>query len=264
MDVIELFKNALYYPTKDLNKLLILGVFFIIMGIFNILQVFGISAVNYIGADIVLIISSVLTIVIGLIINGYGLSITKETIFNSEELPEFNWGKNIVDGLKIVILYIVYYIIPFLITIILGYATGAFEYIYQIMSYSVMYGSAAIPQSLAYSAFGSIMGAALVGIILFIIFTLLLEIAMAKLAETDNLGAAINMKDVFNEIGNIGWGNYIIWIILLIIISIIIGFVGAFIQFIPFIGFIIVLLVFTPYIRIFSSRALGLIYNERN
>jgi hypothetical protein len=193
------------------------------------------------------------------------LSITRETIGNIDDIPAFDFLNNIIDGVKVLILYIVYYIIPVIVTVILGLATGAFNYIYQMIPYYIMYGSAAasaMPQELLASVGISFLLIFLIGGILFLIFSLLLFVAKAVLAETKSLVAAINMLEVFKKIGEIGWGNYIIWLIIWILILVVISFIAGIIGIIPFVGVIIVSLAFKPYMEMFSARALGLIYNE--
>ena len=44
-----------------------------------------------------------------------------------ESLPEFKWSDNIVDGLKVLVLNIVYMIIPVIITLVFAYALGVFS-----------------------------------------------------------------------------------------------------------------------------------------
>lgn len=264
MDIVGLFKDSLIYPTKEWDKLLIFGVLFIIMSIFGILELFGLSLRNYIGASVVSIISLILTIIITLIIWGYTLSITRKSINNVDgNVPEFVWVKNIIDGLKVLVLRIVYYIIPVIITVIVAYVTGAFRYMYQLLMYYFTYGSIdSASQALLSSATTSLIIVSIVAVILFTVFTLLFLAAIAVLAETESIGAAVNMVDVFKKIGEINWGNYIIWAILYAIILLIISVVINFIAIIPLIGVIIALLIFRPYADMFAARALGLIYNE--
>jgi len=263
MEIVELFKDSLSYPTKQWDKLIILGVLFLIMGIFAILKAFGLILSQYVAADILLIISFIISFIISLIIYGYTLSIVRKTVNNEGDLPEFNWGKNFVDGVKVLVLYIVYYIIPAIITLIVIYATGAFNYLYQLFAIYSLNGSLnTVPESLLTSAGVSFLTVFLIAAILFIIFSLLFLVAKAVLADTESLGAAVNMGDVFKKIGEISWGNYILWAILYAIIIIILSFIFNFISAIPIIGIIIAFLIISPYIEIFAARALGLVYNE--
>lgn len=270
MEITEIFKDSLTYPTKDWNKLLVLGVLFLIPLIIGLLIAFVTGTGDYTAIAIMGIIVFVVTFITSLIISGYSLSITNKTILNSDEIPIFDWVKNLVDGIKVAVLSIIYYIIPAIITLIVAYATGLFEKYFEILRYS-MYSSvqsnlttaaSTMPTTLINELFSSLMITGIIAIILFIIFGLLLTIATAKLAETGSLKAGLMINEVFDDIGKIGWGKYIIWIILLIIISIVISFLAGLISLIPIIGSIIVALVIYPYIAMFSARALGLIFNE--
>ncbi|RBQ22390.1 hypothetical protein ALNOE001_21370 [Candidatus Methanobinarius endosymbioticus] len=264
MEIVELFKDALTYPIKEWNKLLLFGVLFVVMSIFSILQVFGLALTNYAAVGIVGIISFVVTFVFTMLIFGYILSIIRKTINNvSGDVPKIDLATNFVDGLKVLVLYIVYYIIPVVITLIVAYATGAFNYLYQFMMIVANTGSVnAVPQALMANAGANLLIVAVIAMILYIIFTLLLWIATVVLAETDSLGAAVHMGNVFKKIGEISWVNYIIWAIILAIITFIIGFVSDLILYIPFLGFILSLLIISPFLEMFKTRALGLIYNE--
>lgn len=268
MDIAELFKDSLTYPTKDWNKLLIFGVLIVILSIVDILRTFGIVPIQQQpgGISILAVISVILAVALILIVFGYTLSITRKTINNVDgDVPALDLVKNVIDGIKVLILNIVYYIIPVIITFIVALATGALSYIYQMIPYYMMYGSAAssaMPQELVTSASISFLLVFLVGGILFLIFGLLLLVAKAVLAETESLAKAINMVDVFKKIGEISWGNYIIWLILMLILLFVIGFFTGIISIIPFIGIIIALLIIKPYVDMFFARALGLIYNE--
>ena len=262
MDVVELFKNSLFYPTQDLGKLVLLGVLFVVMSILAILEVFGLGLRNYIGAGVVTIISSILFIIVTIIVFGYSLSITRKTIKNVDgDIPELDLLKNLIDGIKVVILEIVYYIVPVLVLLVVGFLTGAFGSIIQLLPYLIT-NSGAIPPALLSSIGISFLATFLIAGIFFIIFGLLLMIARAVLAETESLVEAINIPEVFKKIGEIGWGNYIVWIVVYIILLLIIAFISGFIAVIPFIGIIISALIAKPYIEMFSARALGLIYNE--
>jgi len=281
MEVIELFKDSLKYPIKDWNKLLIFGVLFLIAGIYSVLQsisqFISFNTMVLMVLGIITIVFTLLSIIIYLIISGYSLSITRKTIALEEEIPEFEWVKNIIDGLKVFVLDIVYYIIPFIVTFIVAYLTGAFNYLIQIVNYVITHGpTATIPQTLLLDALTSFTIVILIGAILFIIFYLLANIAVARLAENDSLVAAINMKDTIHKIGEIGWGNYIIWLIVFIVIFVVIGIIlGIVLGLLSFImGMIagiviasiiisiIAQLIISPYLTMFSARALGLLYNE--
>lgn len=276
MNISELFKNSFKYPTKDWGKVLILGL--LIIGLFILMIIAGISLVfaQAIPIAIVFVIALIFAIIVGLIYSGYGLSVIRETIFNKnvaiddqeESLPEFKWSENIVDGLKVLVLNIVYMIIPVIITLILAYALGVFSEFASINQSLNIYNQtgAYLPNSIAagYMVSNGYAVAIVntVAAILSVVFSLFAFIAMAKLAESGKLGSIIKFREITDTISRIGWGDYIVWFILLYIIVVVISFIAALIIFIPIIGFIIYLLIIPPFLTLFQSRSIGLIYNE--
>ncbi|MDR2966975.1 MAG: DUF4013 domain-containing protein [Methanobacteriaceae archaeon] len=261
MEVITLFKDALKYPMKGWNKLLILGVLILISRVDKVIISFGIHINSISTLLAVTIIFGLIALIMSFFLSGYSLSIIKKTINLENDMPEFEWVKNLVDGIKRFVLNIVYLIIPFIITFILAYVTGTLGFLIQIVNNYLTSGLTTTLQSILNSApnFPIVL---LVGEILFIIFFLLLYIATARLAETDSLVEAINMINVIKKIGEIGWGNYIIWLIVIVIIGFVIMIIMNIVRIIPFIGIIIGFLLISPYMLMFYSRTLGLLYNE--
>ena len=276
MNISELFKNSFKYPTKDWGKVLILGL--LIIGLFILMIISGISLLfaQAIPIAIIFVIALIFAIIVGLIYSGYGLSVIRETIFNKnvaiddqeESLPEFKWSENIVDGLKVLVLNIVYMIIPVIITLVLAYALGVFSEFASINQSLNIYNQtgAYLPNSIAtgYMVSNGYAVAIVntVAAILSVVFSLFAFIAMAKLAESGKLGSIIKFREITDTISRIGWGDYIVWFILLYIIIVVISFIAALIIFIPIIGFIIYLLIIPPFLTLFQSRSIGLIYNE--
>jgi len=266
MDFIEIFKDSLIYPTKDLNKLVILGALLIIIVVLTILTLFSVILMNFIFTAIFTVITVISAIIIGLIYNGYGLRITKETIENNEmsenidTLPNFNWSENLVDGIKVLILDTVYMIIPIIIAVILAYALGLFSSVPLITQFTA--NSYLSNPNLYLNQFSTSL-TIVQGLftILALIFSLFAMIARAKLAETSRLSSIFEFEEIINTIAKIGWGNYIIWFILLMVILFMLGSILGIIMLIPIIGTIIGLLII-PGLLIFESRAVGLIYNE--
>lgn len=273
MNITEIFKDSLIYPTKDLNKLVTLGALMIIVVVLSIFTSVTILIRQFIASSILGVITAIIIIIVGLIYTGYSLSIIKKTIEsrniseNIESLPHFNWNKNIVDGIKVLILKIVYMIIPIIVTVILAYALGIFTDAAMISQYlsnnthiSLVSNSSAMLFFNQFNANLSIVQG--IAIILALIFTLFAIIAQARLAETSKLSAIFEFREIFDSISKIGWGNYIVWFILLLVILIIIATIASIIIAIPVIGLIIYFLIVVPFLIIFASRAIGLIYNE--
>lgn len=260
MEVTKIFEDALKYPTKDFNKLLILGVLAIVALIPMVLvyvTIFLSGGFNIQSLSVVVIALGILTalflILLEIIYGGYGLSITRKTIALEEEIPDFDWIKNIIDGLKVLILGIIYSIIPAIVAGITGFF---------VIGPNIVMGSFQPSPEMFTSLISSFLVVGIVWIILAIIFQLFYLVSVARLAETDSLVDALNIINIFDKIGEIGWGNYIIWVILAGIILFVISAIMSVISIIPIVGSVIVLLLGTPYILMFSSRALGLIYNE--
>lgn len=276
MNITELFKDAFNYSTRDWGKVLILGA--LIFGILILALITGISAIfgQIAVVAIIGIITGLFALIVGLIYNGYGLSVIRDTIINRNisiagkepTLPEFKWSENIIDGLKVLILTILYMIIPAIVGIILAYGLGVFSDVVVINQTMNIYNQtgAHLPYTFSTISMGSagfsIAIVHTVTVLLAIIFTLFATIAMARLAETGRLGSIIEFNEIINTISKIGWGNYIIWFILLYIIVTLISLIAALIIFIPILGIIIYLLIIPAFLIIFKSRAIGLIYNE--
>ena len=272
MDFGKLYKDALTYPASDIEKLLIIGIFFIIIGIVNILSVFGLNYPILRGSATMLVIS----IILGIIISGYMVTIVKSTLNKSDELPAFNWGEMIVMGVKYVVLKIVYFIIPAIITLIVALVSGLFgstnDLLHQIMPMIINKTVNQTTVNIAYSsvspevatAFGTSLAITLVvGIILFIIFEILSLVGVCRMAKTDSLVEGISMGEVCKDISSIGWLNYIAWFIIFVIITAILMIISGLISAIPFIGLIIAALIISPYISIYTGRALGLMYLDK-
>ncbi|MDL2247038.1 DUF4013 domain-containing protein, partial [Methanobrevibacter sp. OttesenSCG-928-K11] len=257
----DIFKESLVYPTKNWDKLLILGVLIIIANLVTVMATIGIELQSIDSMGIILGILAIVGLIISIIVGGYSFSIIKDTINNLDTLPEFEFLTNFVDGLKVFVVSIVYYLIPTIITLIIAYLTGVFDNIVKILPYV---NGTTVPETLITNLAISSSVTFIIGIILMIIFTLLLTIAIPRMADKDSFGEAFAFKKIFNTIGDIGWGNYIVWYILLVIILMVISWITALITFIPIIGMIIALIFINPFITIFSSRALGLIYNEKD
>jgi hypothetical protein len=271
MEVTGIFKDSLNYPTKDWGKLAILGSLMILLAGLIFITVFSAIMRNFQLAIVLGVMALISGIITQLIYNGYGLAITKDAIENRQSIdnissfPSFNLGENLVDGIKVFVLGIVYMIIPTLITVIFAYAIGLFNYdiinqYVAIFNGSYMSNPAAIESITKFSNLFQIVN--VVNIILTLIFTFFLMIARARLAETSRLSSIFEIKEVFDTISKIGWGNYIIWYVLLMVIAYVIVLVGGLIAIIPIIGIIIFCLFVMPFVIVFEARALGLIYNE--
>lgn len=274
MGASDAIKEALHYPLIDYKKWLMFALVFLVLGILTTIGEYYPSIASIMG---------IIVCIISIFLLGFGVSVIAKTIEGSEEIPEFDIAKNFVDGIKAVILYIIYYIIPLIITLIVAAVSGVFTNGYEALTYianssvanqtvtssSANTGAAminnftsAVPASVQAGLINGIIITAIVAIIVFLLFTLLLNIGLARMAETGSLSKGLGLGTVFKKVGFIGWGTYIVWYILVIIVSIIIGIIGSLIGAIPYIGMIISMFIISSFAFLFNYRAIGNIYKE--
>jgi hypothetical protein len=224
MDIGEILSESFGYPSKSLKRVLVLG----ISVLFSIL------------------------IIPFFIMLGYTLRVMRKSIEGETEPPAFDeLGAMIVDGLKYLVAMIGYLLIP---GIVMG--IGITSAIASIPSYDMIGGNASIIALLTGS------GLFLLGFLLMLVISVIATIGVANMAHTGKLGAAFRFGEILRIIGSIGWGRYIIWYILLTIIALLFAAAGLLVQFIPIAGALVYALLISPYITIFQSRAIGLIYRE--
>ena len=219
--------DSLQYSIKDWVKIIILGIILII------------PIVNFIGL-------------------GYYLRIIKSTLAGLDELPDFERvGELFIDGIKLLIVCIIYAIVP-LIFYALSFAFA---------------GSATVPSStttssvFSFSYLPTLTGISLVFFIIATIFAIIISIfAYMGIANMvyygSEIGAALRYREILDRIASIGWGNYILWwIVLMLIITVagfIIGIVGGILLFFV-LGFLVFLLGYS-YLVIFQARSVALTF----
>lgn len=257
MEITDNLKESLNFPIQNYEKWLIVGVLFLIIGIFSFLNT------SY-PSSVMSTINTIVDIVLGLILFGYSISIIKATI-NGENLPQFDIVKNIVDGVKVAVLDFVYLIIPTIITILVAWGTGVFSNfikVVNIFANNATASSASIPASLSTSLTYGVIITVIIAVILYLIFILLAYIGMARMAEFDSLKEGLSFVEVFHKISSIGWMKYVGWFILFVIILMVLSLISGLIDMIPYVGTFINALIVSSFIMLFTYRSLGNIYNE--
>ena len=81
------------------------------------------------------------------------------------------------------------------------------------------------------------------------------------MARKDRFGEAFNFSGIFETIGRIGWGGYILALIVLAVVVMVFAFILALIMGIPYIGWLIYLILL-PLLSIFQARYLAMVYDE--
>ncbi|WP_407415579.1 DUF4013 domain-containing protein [Methanobrevibacter sp.] len=238
--ILDIYKDSLEYSAKDWKKLVILGV--ICLFSFLLLPVFLITGYNY----------RVINTAVHGIING------------RDPLPEFDDVIDMfVDGVKVVIVQIAYLLVPgiiFLIFVFIANAVGGF------------------------AATVIMVIGCLITFVLVVVACLMSQMALCHMAYNEGaFSKAFAISEIREVIDEIGWFNCIATYIGLIIITIAIAVVvtaiiygiftvfgvsGAILGVDPSGVFIVGALINSlvtmffvgPYLSIFNSRSIGLLY----
>jgi hypothetical protein len=187
---------------------------------------------------------------------GYMMEIYRGT----KPAPELeHWGKLFIDGLKYIAAWIIY-LIP-VIAVLLVFGGWAF---FSAMQQAAMSGNpdyfASNPE-LIMPLIGTFLVGLFIALILFIIIALIAYIGIIRMARKDRFGEAFNFSGIFETIGKIGWGRYILALIVLAVVLMVFGIILGLIMGIPFIGLLIWLFLIPP-LSIFEARYLSEVYDE--
>ncbi|MBQ2962164.1 DUF4013 domain-containing protein [Methanobrevibacter sp.] len=231
MEIMEIIKDAALYPINNVKALVIYAVLMIVA-----VLVLAISGVGLIGATdaaalgILGIIGIIIALAIFILIAGYMLDVIKMGINREDGAPEIDAKRQIINGIKFIILAIIYLIIPFIVMAIL-------------------------------SSINETLGL-IVGLILCIIFAILLVIAQCRFAKTESLGEGLNFSEVIGDLKEIGIVKVLAIIILVSIIAYILSAIGTGISGISETIGSIITAILSIYVTFFQNRAYGLLYSD--
>jgi len=152
-----------------------------------------------------------------------------------------NWVKTFIDGLKLIIIGIIYSIPVFIVGLIFGVPAA-------------MAGDPAI-------VIGTLGIGLLVMIIIAILVSLISMIGIIRFARKNSMGQAFAFGAILEHIGKIGWGSYILALIILWVVALIFGLIVGVLAIVPFIGWLILLFLYPAWI-IFVARYVTLIYES--
>ena len=238
MSLTEIISNAISYPFSDIGKFIMVGILVLLAGLSSFIAPFGIQN-NSILALIILLIALIFAIVL----SGYNVDVIKNGIDNSDEIPSIDFMKNFVNGLKTLVIGIVYFIIPIIIMLVLGMITGA------------------IGAGLDHLA--EAMGVTfIIAAIIFILFAIFEIVALARFADTGELGAALSIGEVVEDAKRVGIFKIIGFLIVAFIIALVATFLSSLLAIIPFIGLIIAVIVLGAFVTLFIYRGFGLLYAD--
>ena len=236
MEIGEIIKDAAMYPINNVKALVIYAVLMIVASlalVFTGVGLIGASEATGLlsgGLGVMGIIGIIIALAIFILVMGYMLDVIKIAINREDAAPEIDPQRQIINGLKLIALAIIYMIIPFIVMAIL-------------------------------SAINETLGL-IVGMILLIIFAILLVIAQCRLAKTESLGEALNIGEVINDLKEIGIVKFIAILIIISIIAYVLSAIATGIgNFSEIIGAILSGIV-TIYTTFLQSRAYGLMYSD--
>jgi len=195
------------------------------------------------------------TIIFPLIL-GYVMEIYRGT----KPAPELeHWGKLFIDGLKLIAAWIIY-MLPVLALLLVfgGWA------LFSAMQQAAMSGDpnyfASNPELLMPLVASFLIGL-VIAVVLAIIISIIAYIGIIRMARKDRFGEAFNFSGIFETIGRIGWGSYIVALIVLAVVVMVFAIILALIMGIPYIGWLIYLILL-PLLSIFQARYLAMVYDE--
>ena len=131
MNLREIIMDAIKYPINDTRKFLIFCALIILMSLSTVLPSYGLKD------GTLSIILSLVTLIVSFIVLGYLIEVLKGGTEGVDTLPDFDYVKHFVIGIKALILDIIYFIIPAVIAIIVASATGLFSSFTEIVYASI-------------------------------------------------------------------------------------------------------------------------------
>lgn len=241
MDVGKIVSNSLKYPFRNIKKLPILFMLFVLVALIPIGMV--------LDNRYILICGFIAFFIFILFVPGYLFSMVRIGIHESSVFPSLTFGNTIYDSIRLWILRMAYMIVPALVFFIslstVGMSSLNLIYEFKIPSFIL--------------AFGLVL---LLVLVVYIIFEVLLFFAKARLAYLDSLTEALKINRVLSDIRNIGIFNIIKWLIIMAILMIVVSVVSSWIIAIPYVGLLIYLGVVLPILESIGNYSLGLLYSN--
>ena len=273
MEIMEIIKDALVFPSTDLRTFFIFVLLTIFAGVFGTVGIL-LYILGVLNAEFFLWggLAAIVAMLIGWVMSGYSISVIKSGIELEDEVPEFVWWDNFITGFNGFIVSIVYFIIPAFLVAIVGYMTNITG---NIMAVATEISSQAVnvytgaSASIATDALSQAVAGLAVSlattltaaVVLFVIFSFLQTMAEARLANTGSLCEALNVFEAAKDIGRIGVVKVIAVILLVIIVSAVINMVlSAIFSYVPILSILSVFV--SPYLVLFAQRAVGLLYSD--
>lgn len=223
MNLNEILSNSFSYPLSNVKRMLVLG----------------------------LLLATSILIVPAIFAYGYFLRIMEHSFNGSNELPPFeNWKKMLTDGLKYIIVTLVYLGIP-------AFIAGFISVIILLAQY---------PRIMSFNEFLLVIG--IVSVVIVAIPFVLSLIALPNMVKHQHVRAAFDFKYLFEIIKNVGWPRYISAVMLILVFNILLSVPSFYLQSLHFGQIImysvsgIISLFIGSYILAFRGKLFVLLYME--
>lgn len=193
------------------------------------------------GRLIILIILDIIPIV-NFVVLGYLGNVMKAPKDSKQLPPLENYLDLWFQGLQIFVASIVFMIIPLILAI---------PFIFLLVLSSTSFPFLA--------TVGWLLAAVLmlVGVLLAFFLAIILVMAIVNMLKKNSFGKAFAFGEIFEVIGKVGWGSYILWLAVIFVCSIIVAAIGG----IPVIGWILSLII-APIFGVFVARSASMVYSE--
>ena len=271
MNITEIIKNALVFPSKNLETLSIYAILLLFSAAFTfegvVTVIFGIVDLwNIVIGAIYLLIA----FIIGVITRRISIQCIKTGVEMEDYFPDFKWYESWSTGLSKIIITIFYFIVPALVIVFIALITNVFGNIFDIgqaivlQAPSILMGDSTITDAIYNSTFPLFVSLAVtfsLGMMVFLIFSFFQAMSEARLAHTGSLRKALNLYAAAKDITRIGIGKLLLLSLAIFVIVICIEFVLTFI-FDHLVVLSILNIVIVPYIALFTYRSLGLLYSD--
>ena len=266
--ILDIFKDSFKYSSESFKKLISLG-FLVVLGQMIIFPV--------------------------ILLEGYYYRVTKvgvHGLINGDDpLPELNeWATMFIQGLKMMAVNLAY-ALPGLIVLGIIMASIPENALFPTLVEEI--GSSAAPSFLSVNptTIGALWIIFIIPIVIWLISYLFATVATTHMIYNDSLKSAFNLKEIVDIIKSIGVFNYIKYyigyvilyfgtiitaLLLILIFSSLIGLIVMTISSSYYVGFSVIfgltyfiyiaisVFIIEPFMNIFNSRAIALLYNMRD
>ncbi|WP_405305206.1 DUF4013 domain-containing protein [Methanobrevibacter sp.] len=191
------------------------------------------------------------------VVSGYGMLITRSRIRHGVRLPKIEIKKIIVLGIKSSVVMGIYFAVQ---SLILGFVSAFLNFPAFDLEDMLLEFPETLHMLYSHNPVETIIFV-VAGIIIFYITTFFMEIALAKLADTNSFLSAFDLKSIKRSIDVVGWRNYAKEYTMIIFVIVALSYVAS--QDFPFVFLdLIVSMILSFIIFVTQYFGIGKIYCE--